>query len=217
MVQLAFTTDNLYGLIEVQRRFEQTIRHQLRDNVRDPHHHPQGTIRGPPLNRIHEFAPNGENLVGISVFMVLVGLSMPPLFAEVSAVAQSAAATISASQPMPSWGMIGLHVLVLTAIGNLGKMFPLVCYRQEAHWKERLALCIGLWPRGEVGAGVLILSLSYGIGGPLVTVAMLCLALNLILTGGFILIGKRLVGQDTACAVERNAQPQSAASQPSEG
>jgi Kef-type K+ transport system membrane component KefB len=128
-----------------------------------------------------------------SVFMVLVGLSLPPLFAEVSAAGQSVT-TISASQPMPSWGVIGLHVLALTAIANLGKMFPLLCYRREANWKERLALSIGLWPRGEVGAGVLILSLSYGIGGPMVTVAMLCLALNLILTGGFILIVKRLVG-----------------------
>ena len=42
-------------------------------------------------------------------------------------------------------------------------------------------------PRGEVGAGVLVISLSYGIGGPIVTIAMLSLALNLMLTGIFII------------------------------
>ena len=49
-----------------------------------------------------------------------------------------------------------------------------------------------MWPRGEVGAGVLVISLSYGIGGPIVTVAMLSLALNLLLTGAFIYVVKRL-------------------------
>jgi hypothetical protein len=50
-----------------------------------------------------------------------------------------------------------------------------------------------MWPRGEVGAGILVLSLNYGIGGPIVTVAMLSLALNLALTGVFILIVKKLM------------------------
>ena len=40
---------------------------------------------------------------------------------------------------------------------------------------------------------MLVLSLSYGIGGPIVTVAMLSLALTLALTGVFILIVKRLI------------------------
>ena len=44
-----------------------------------------------------------------------------------------------------------------------------------------------------MGAGVLVLSLSYGIGGPIVTVAMLSLALNLALTGVFILVVKKLI------------------------
>ena len=50
-----------------------------------------------------------------------------------------------------------------------------------------------MWPRGEVGAGVLVISLSYGIGGPVLTVAMLSLSLNLVLTGAFIVLVKRLV------------------------
>ena len=101
--------------------------------------------------------------------------------------------TVTASQPNLGWATIALHVMVLTILSNLGKMFPAFCYRREAHWRHRLAVAIGMWPRGEVGAGVLVLSLSYGIGGPVVTVAMLSLALNLALTGVFILIVKRLI------------------------
>lgn len=123
-----------------------------------------------------------------AVFMVLVGLSMPSLFA-----AAPLAATVTASQPPLGWGEIALHVLAITVIANLGKMFPAFCYRREAHWRERLALAIGMWPRGEVGAGVLVISLSYGIGGPVVTVAMLSLVLNLVLTGAFIWVVQRLL------------------------
>ena len=82
---------------------------------------------------------------------------------------------------------------MITVLSNLGKMFPAFCYRKEAHWRQRLALAIGMWPRGEVGAGVLVLSLGYGIGGPILTVAMLSLALNLVLTGAFILVISRMI------------------------
>ncbi|MDY7107280.1 MAG: sodium:proton antiporter [Planctomycetota bacterium] len=145
-----------------------------------------------------------------AVFMVLVGLSMPAVFGLAEPAADSAAQAfattemagdaaaesemITAAQPSPSWGVIALHVLAITVISNLGKMFPALCYRREAPWRHRLAVAIGMWPRGEVGAGVLVISLSYGIGGPVVTVAMLSLALNLLLTGVFILAVKRLLG-----------------------
>jgi hypothetical protein len=156
-----------------------------------------------------------------AAFMVLVGLSMPALFggpdtqhpAQTPASLHSAApgsvvddpalhggkvegrytTTVTASQPNIGWGMIVLHVLMITILGNVGKMFPALCYRKEAHWRHRLALAVGMWPRGEVGAGVLVLSLSYGIGGPIVTVAMLSLALNLAITGVFILLIQRLI------------------------
>lgn len=124
-----------------------------------------------------------------AVFMVLVGLSMPSLLAP----APDAANTVTASQPSMSWGEIALHVLAITVIANLGKMFPAFCYRREAHWRERLAVAIGMWPRGEVGAGVLVVSLAYGIGGPIVTVAMLSLTLNLLLTGVFVWMVRRLL------------------------
>ncbi|MDE1465694.1 hypothetical protein [Spartinivicinus poritis] len=153
-------------------------------------------------------------------FMVLVGLSMPKipgtdlaqsgammapieptLHAAGSTAAEAAASEIggakdvgriTASQPPMDWPEIIFHVLAITIISNLGKMFPAVCYRKEAHWRERLAVAIGMWPRGEVGAGILVISLSYGIGGAIVTVAMLSLALNLLLTGVFIYIVKRI-------------------------
>jgi hypothetical protein len=50
-----------------------------------------------------------------------------------------------------------------------------------------------LFPRGEVGAGVLVVSLSYGIGGSAMTIALLSLALNLLLTGVFIVGVKKLI------------------------
>lgn len=107
--------------------------------------------------------------------------------------AGAAPADVAAKDQFPGWGMIAFHVLMITLISNLGKMFPAFCYRKEAHWKERLAVAIGMFPRGEVGAGVLVISISYGISGPALTVAVLSLALNLLLTGVFILIVKKLI------------------------
>jgi len=118
-----------------------------------------------------------------AVFMVLVGLSMPAFIGTGA----------TGDGPQLGWGEIILHVLVVTVIINVGKMFPAFCYRREAHWRERLAVAIGMWPRGEVGAGVLAVSLSYGIGGAMVTIAIMSLALNLILTGVFITVVKRLI------------------------
>ena len=63
------------------------------------------------------------------------------------------------SLPM-NWGWITIHVIIVTLLTNLSKIFPLFCYRNEAHWKERLALLVGMFPRGEVGAGVQIISIS---------------------------------------------------------
>jgi Na+:H+ antiporter len=135
-----------------------------------------------------------------AVFMGLVGLSLPPLAPESADTATAALQSVSAAQlPLP-WGVMAGHVLALTILANLGKMVPAFCYRREAHWRERLALAIGMWPRGEVGAGVLIVSLGYGLGGPMILAAMLSLALNLILTGVFILSVKWLVAGESTQA-----------------
>jgi Kef-type K+ transport system membrane component KefB len=115
-----------------------------------------------------------------ATFMVLVGLSMPAVGG-------------GASREGMSWGSIALHVAFITVLSNVGKMLPAFCYRREATFRERLALAIGMWPRGEVGAGVLVIALSYGIAGATLTVAVLSLALNLLCTGLFILIVKKLI------------------------
>ena len=141
-----------------------------RDDVREGH---QEGPESPEEQKVSTIISAG--------FMVLVGLSMP-----------SFAATFSGDAGI-SINTLILHVLGVTVLANLGKMFPLFVYRKEASIKERLAIGIGMWPRGEVGAGVLIISLSYGISGYMVTVAALSLALNLLLTGVFILIVKKLL------------------------
>jgi len=136
----------------------------------------------------HQEGPESEteqraSTIISAIFMVLVGLSMPAFFGGKA----------DSTAPQLTWSEIALHVLVVTVIINLGKMYPAFCYRREAHWRERLAVAIGMWPRGEVGAGVLAVSLSYGIGGSIVTVAVLSLALNLVLTGLFIYVVKHLL------------------------
>lgn len=139
-------------------------------------------------------------------FMLLVGLSMPSLAAASSLAASAAPASteklaghaMRELTPAMGWGTILFHVGVVTVISNLGKMLPALCYRKEATLRERLAVAVGMWPRGEVGAGVLVVSLGYGISGPIVVIAMLALALNLVLTGFFIVIVKRLLGLNAA-------------------
>ena len=155
----------------------------------------------------HQEGPEsaGEQRVATIVsaaFMVLVGLSMPAIFAAPAAKVAPAAlsATVTAAQPPLGMAAILWHVLAVTFLANLGKMYPALVYRREAHWRERLAVAIGMWPRGEVGAGILVISLGYGIGGPVVTVAILSLALNLLLTGVFIGVVRRLLSGVPATA-----------------
>ena len=105
---------------------------------------------------------------------------------------------VGCSLPRITIGGVGLgaatfHVLMLTLISNLGKMFPAFCYRQEASVRQRLALSVAMFPRGEVGAGVLLVALGYGLGGLPLTFAALSLALNLLLTGVFIMAVQRLL------------------------
>jgi Kef-type K+ transport system membrane component KefB len=150
------------------------------------------------------------SMIMSAFFMLMVGLMMPMFINQVGSGAAAAAPATTATgeaatglstylrnaTPPMGWGEIILHVLVLTVISNLGKMFPALCYRKEASWKQRLSVAIGMWPRGEVGAGVLVVSLGYGIGGPIVVIAMLSLALNLCLTGVFIVIIKKILASD---------------------
>lgn len=150
----------------------------------------------------HDAGEARANTTISALFMLLVGLSMPSLAAaggggkggEETAAPTLIAGALKHFTPAMGWGEIAFHVLIVTLLSNLGKMFPALCYRREASWRERLAVAIGMWPRGEVGAGVLVVSLGYGIAGPIVVIAMLCLATNLVLTGVFILMIKKLLG-----------------------
>ena len=99
--------------------------------------------------------------------------------------------SITGAQPMMSWDKIAFHVIVVSALSNIGKMFPMLFYRDRS-WRERMALSVGMFTRGEVGAGVVFIALSYNLGGPALIISVLTLALNLILTGFFVMIVKKL-------------------------
>ena len=102
---------------------------------------------------------------GISfLFMLLVGMSMP---------------------------LMGHAGSGSDATSNLGKLVPLLFYRDRP-FSERLALSVGMFTRGEVGAGVIFIALGYNLGGPALVISVLTLVLNLILTGGFVLWVKHL-------------------------
>ncbi len=111
-------------------------------------------------------------------FMFLVGCSLPKI-------------DLGLITPMAAlW-----HVLMLTLLSNLGKCFILCCYRREASLISRLALSVAMFPRGEVGAGVLLIAISHGFGGAAASLGVLSLALNLLLTGGFIAVVVKLISE----------------------
>ena len=124
-------------------------------------------------------------------FMFLVGLSMPRFLGVEFSEAIAGAHSITGSQPMMSWGMIILHVVIVSALSNIGKLFPIFFYRDRM-LSERLALSIGMFTRGEVGAGVIFIALGYNLGGPALLISVLTIVLNLILTGVFVLWVKNL-------------------------
>ncbi len=147
---------------------------------------------------------------GISyIFMMLVGLSTPLFIGGSLSQITDGIASVTASQPMMSWGSIALHVLIITVISNIGKLFPVLCYRDRSIY-ERLALSIGMFTRGEVGAGILIIALGYNLGGPILIISILSLVLNLVATGGFVLIvrylAKKAYGSDDVNELELKLQ-----------
>jgi len=150
------------------------------------------------------------NTVISALFMVFVGLSMPSLFSTPKAdgghrrLGSGASATTNASgsgghgsvpDEIEQLAPVDLvfHVAVVSGLMILGKMLPLFCYRDEVSVATRLALCLGMCPRGEVGAGVIVISLTFGIEGPAITIAVICLAINLVASSGFIMMVKALV------------------------
>jgi hypothetical protein len=123
-------------------------------------------------------------------FMLLAGMALPAV-------------------QLGGMSLVGVlaHVVIITIVSNIGKCVPMMAYSDEAGLRERLALSIGMFPRGEVGIGVLLVSLEIfrqqnildasGVQQSM-TIAALSLALNLTLTGGFINAVVRLLGKRTA-------------------
>lgn len=110
---------------------------------------------------------------------------MPVFFGVDFAVQSAKATTITGAQPMMSWPVIILHVVIVSFLSNIGKLFPLFFYR-ERRKRERLALSIGMFTRGEVGAGIIFIALGYNLGGPALMISVLTIVFNLILTGIFV-------------------------------
>ena len=125
------------------------------------------------------------------LFMFLVGVSMPVFFGIDFAKQSAEAATITGAQPMMSWPMILLHVLIVSFLSNIGKLFPLFFYRDRRK-RERLALSIGMFTRGEVGAGIIFIAVGYNLGGPALMISVLTIVFNLILTGIFVVWVEKL-------------------------
>lgn len=129
---------------------------------------------------------------GISfLFMFLVGMSMPHFIGVDFAETQTGEYSVTGSQEMMPWGVIIFHVLIVSLLSNIGKLFPVFFYR-DRKFSERLALSIGMFTRGEVGAGVIFIALGYNLGGPALLISVLTIVLNLILTGIFVLWVKKL-------------------------
>ena len=125
------------------------------------------------------------------VFMLLVGMSMPLINFGDTTTAVGESESLIATIPMMSGLEIALHVLAVTILSNLGKLAPMLFYRDRS-LTERLALSVGMFARGEVGAGVIFIALGYNIGGPVLLISVLALVLNLILTIGFVYTVKHL-------------------------
>jgi len=148
------------------------------------------------------------------VFMVLVGLSMPPLVGDAKTggghrrLASSGGSTTEAA-PVEDMdpGLIVAHVVAVSFLMIVGKMFPAVCYRDEASLKERFALCLGMCPRGEVGASIIVISLELGVQGPTVVISMCALVINLVMSGGFIGMVKCLILEKEPPPIEKEPPP----------
>ena len=140
----------------------------------------------------HDTPAERKVSTGISfLFMFLVGMSMPRFLGVDFAEASLGQPSVTGSQEMMSWGMIMLHVLIVSLLSNIGKLFPVFFYK-DRKFSERLALSIGMFTRGEVGAGVIFIALGYSLGGPALIISVLTIVLNLILTGIFVLWVKKL-------------------------
>ncbi|KAK3270290.1 hypothetical protein CYMTET_21305 [Cymbomonas tetramitiformis] len=158
----------------------------------------------------HEMEPaflKAERKAGIVIsaaFMTLVGLSMPPLFVDKPEWSIGGHRRLLSgdddsdldSKVSLSAGELVMHVFFMSILMVIGKLSCFFSYKQEASWRERLALGFGMCPRGEVGAGVIVVAAGIGVEGNMIAVSVLSLALNLMMTGVFIKLIKKLMMWD---------------------
>ena len=155
-----------------------------------PHRHAKLQKNDYDHAHLEPWDPQGQRLDSLikSLFMFLVGCSLPKVHI------------------IPGdLQYIAGHVLLLTLLSNLGKMFPAFYYRKEASLRERIALSIAMFPRGEVGAGVLLLALEFNLHDKAITLGALCLALNIALTGFFIFAVMKLIGSNNEKILEKTS------------
>lgn len=156
-------------------------------------------VLGMIMKTVHTQGRQDERITGMIsyLFMFLVGVSTPQFIGIDHAAKAAGASGVIATLPMPSWEVLAGHVIVVTLLSNLGKMFPLFFYR-DRRLEERLALSIGMFTRGEVGAGIIVIALGYNLGGPFLIISVFSLVLNLLLTGIFVywvkLLAQRVYG-----------------------
>lgn len=77
-------------------------------------------------------------------------------------------------------------VVVVFILSNLGKCVAFFAYSKQASVKERLALSIGLFPRGELSLGIIALCIELGLHPKAIALAGFSLALNLCFKGVFV-------------------------------
>ena len=132
------------------------------------------------------------------LFMFLVGMSMPLFLGVDFSETHEGTHSVTGSQEMLSWGWIAFHVIIVSLLSNVGKMVPIFFYKDRL-LSERLALSIGMFTRGEVGAGIIFIALGYNLGGPALVISVLTIVLNLILTSIFVLWVKNLALRSYKC------------------
>ncbi|GAB1359470.1 hypothetical protein MASR1M31_12540 [Porphyromonadaceae bacterium] len=132
------------------------------------------------------------------LFMFLVGMSMPLFLGVDFSETHEGMHSVTGSQEMLSWGWIAFHVIIVSLLSNVGKMGPIFFYKDRL-LSERLALSIGMFTRGEVGAGIIFIALGYNLGGPALVISVLTIVLNLILTSIFVLWVKNLALRSYKC------------------
>ncbi len=119
------------------------------------------------------------------LFMFLVGLSMPLVVGDSASFVVNPDSLITTVERM-DWGTIAFHVVMVSLLSNVGKLMPIFFYR-DRKFSERLAVSVGMFTRGEVGAGVIFIAIGYNLNSNALIIAALTLVLNLILTGGFVM------------------------------